>query len=304
MYKLLALDMDGTLLNKEHKISRENFEAIQEALHMGVKVVLASGRIFGGMLPYLEQLNIIDDNNYSVSCAGGLVSNNTMTKIIQSNGLSINDLKYIYDLTKKLDLSLYIYTRDSILSFQDDIFSKFDSIANNVALKIVDIDSLSDDIEIYKMTIINDSIDIIINVKESLEKLFTKDIIQSKYCKKTKRLECDVLDKILVEISDKYTVVKPLQFALEVINKNCNKWTGIKKIAEELGIQNEEIICIGDSENDEHMIRNAGLGVAMGNGFSKIKEIADYVTYTNDQHGVAHVINKFILGKEIAYAED
>ncbi|QIB26906.1 Cof-type HAD-IIB family hydrolase [Caloranaerobacter azorensis] len=304
MYKLLALDMDGTLLNKEHKISRENFEAIQEALHMGVKVVLASGRIFGGMLSHLKQLNLVNDDNYSVSCTGGLVLNNTMSKIIQSNGLSIDDLKYVYGLTKELNLSLNIYTRDSILAFQDDIFSRFDAIANNVPLKIVDINSLRDDIEIYKMTIINDSIDVIMEAREFLEKLCPKDIIQDKCFKDIKRLECDVLDKISVKISDKYTVVKPLQFALEVINKDCNKWTGIKKIAEELGIQNEEIICIGDSENDEHMIKNAGLGVAMGNGFSKIKEIADYVTYTNDQHGVAHVINKFILGKEIAYAED
>ncbi|WP_069648914.1 Cof-type HAD-IIB family hydrolase [Caloranaerobacter ferrireducens] len=303
MYKLLALDMDGTLLNKEHKISRENFEAIQEALRMGVKVVLASGRIFGGMLPYLEQLNIIDDENYSVSCAGGLVLNNTMSKVIQSNGLNIEDLKYIYGLTKELNLSLNVYTRDSILVFQDDIFSKFESIANNVPLKLVDFNSLSDDIEIYKITIINDSIDAVMKMKKFFKKLHTSDIIQDKRYKGIKRLEDDILDKISTKLSDKYTVVKPFQFTLEVINKSCNKWTGIKKIAEELGIQNEEIICIGDSENDEHMIRNAGLGVAMANGFSKVKEIADYVTYTNDQHGVAHVINKFILGKEIAYAE-
>lgn len=303
MYKLLALDMDGTLLNKEHKISKENFEAIQEALRMGVKVVLASGRIFGGMLPYLEQLNLIDDDNYSVSCAGGLVLNNTMSKIIQSNGLNIEDLKYIYDLTRELNLSLNVYTRDSILVFQDDIFSKFESIANNVPLKLVDFNLLSDDIEIYKMTIINDSIDAIMKMKEFFKKLHASDIIQDKHYKGIKRLEDNILDKISTKLSDRYTVVKPFQFTLEVINKSCNKWTGIKKIAEELGIQNEEIICIGDSENDEHMIRNAGLGVAMANGFPKVKEIADYVTYTNDQHGVAHVINKFILGKEIAYAE-
>ncbi|KPU26973.1 hypothetical protein TR13x_07545 [Caloranaerobacter sp. TR13] len=303
MYRLLALDMDGTLLNKEHKISRENFEAIQEALRMDIKIVLASGRIFGGMLPYLEQLNIIDDENYSVSCAGGLVLNNTMSKVIQSNGLNIEDLKYIYGLTKELNLSLNVYTRDSILVFQDDIFSRFESIANNVPLKLVDFNSLSDDIEIYKITIINDSIDAVMKMKKFFKKLHTSDIIQDKRYKGIKRLEDDILDKISTKLSDKYTVVKPFQFTLEVINKSCNKWTGIKKIAEELGIQNEEIICIGDSENDEHMIRNAGLGVAMANGFSKVKEIADYVTYTNDQHGVAHVINKFILGKEIAYAE-
>ena len=67
-------------------------------------------------------------------------------------------------------------------------------------------------------------------------------------------------------------------------------------MAEKLGIKQEEVICIGDEENDRHMIEYAGLGVAMGNAVAGIKEIADYVTKTNDEDGVAHVIDKFVLG--------
>ncbi|EOD01102.1 Cof-type HAD-IIB family hydrolase [Caldisalinibacter kiritimatiensis] len=299
MYKLVAIDMDGTLLNKEHKISKENFKAIQEAIDAGVKVVLASGRIFGGLRPYLEELNLINDDNYCVSCAGGLVVNNTMSKIIQNYSLGMEELKYIYKLANELNLSVNVYTRDKIVAFQDDAFSQLESIANRVPVEIKDFDSLQD-IEAYKVTIINDSAKALKKIKVFFEEFID---IDEKYLKNAKILEENVLDTVTTRLSDKYTVVKPFEFTLEVINKNCNKWTGVKRIADQLGIKQEEIICIGDSENDEHMIRNAGLGVAMANGFSKMKKIADYVTYTNDQHGVAHVINKFILEKDLAYAE-
>lgn len=302
MYKLMAIDMDGTLLNREHKISRENFEALQKVKQMGVKIVLASGRMFGGLRSYLEELDLISDDNYCVSCAGGLVVNNTMSKIIQNYSLNIDDIKNIYELSRRLNLSLNVYTRDSIIAFQDDAFSNLESLANCVSLQIVDFDSLKD-IEAYKVTIINDGINALKKMNEYFKELGENIVdIEGKYLKNAKPLKDDILDKIMIKLIDKYTVVKPFEFTVEVINKDCNKWTGVKKIADRLGIKKEEIICIGDSENDEHMIRNAGLGVAMGNGFSKIKEIADYVTYTNEQNGVAHVIEKFILKKDVAFA--
>jgi hypothetical protein len=303
MYKLLAVDMDGTLLNSKHQISTENLEAIKKAVDMGTKVVLASGRMFNGIYNYLEQLNLLNDKNYSVACAGALALNNTMSEVVESNNLGIDDLKYVYEIAKEHNLSLNIYTKDSILALQDDIYSRLEAITNNANFKLVDLDSLNN-VEIYKITLINDSVNGVRRIKGFFKDLDIEDAkIIDMYPKEVKILEDDILDKISPYLSDRYTVVKPFQFSLEVIRKNCNKWTAIEKIAKKLGIKDEEIICIGDSENDEHMIKNAGLGVAMENGFSKIKEIADYVTYTNDQHGVAHAINKFILKKELAYAE-
>ena len=82
---------------------------------------------------------------------------------------------------------------------------------------------------------------------------------------------------------------------LEFLDKTVNKGTGVKLLAEKLNIRQDEIICIGDAENDIHMIEFAGLGVAMGNAFDNVKRAADFITKTNEEDGVAHVIDKFIL---------
>ncbi|RKD34192.1 Cof-type HAD-IIB family hydrolase [Thermohalobacter berrensis] len=307
MYKMLVLDMDGTLLNDEHKISEENIRAIREAREIGVKVVLASGRVLGGLLPYLEELNLIDENNYSVACTGALVVNNTNTEILGSNNLTIKDLKYIYDIANKLNLTLSIYTPDSILVSSDSMFSKYDSIVNNIPFKLVDFDSLDEKVQLNKINLINEDIDGLQKIKEFFNGIETENVslkdIDIKIANKRKKgnIKKGILNPPK-DLFDRYTVVQSTSFMIEIVNKNCNKWFGVRKIAERLNIKEEEIICVGDSENDKHMIKNAGLGVAMGNAFPKIKDIADFVTYTNVENGVAHVIDRFILGKERAYA--
>ena len=97
------------------------------------------------------------------------------------------------------------------------------------------------------------------------------------------------------EIKEKYALVKSLPMTLEIMNKECNKGFGLERLIKELGVNREEVISIGDEQNDFEMIKFAGLGVAMGNASEKIKEIADYITKTNEEDGVAHVIEKFVL---------
>ncbi|MEG0857514.1 MAG: HAD-IIB family hydrolase, partial [Terrisporobacter sp.] len=94
-----------------------------------------------------------------------------------------------------------------------------------------------------------------------------------------------------------YTIVRSTPFFLEFLNPQANKGAGIGLLAHELGIKQDEIICVGDAGNDKHMIEYAGLGVAMGNATEDIKDLADYITLSNDDDGVAHVINKFILNE-------
>ena len=101
--------------------------------------------------------------------------------------------------------------------------------------------------------------------------------------------------KIPQEYYEKYTIVRSTPFFLEILRPEENKGSGISLLAKEIGLKQEEIICVGDAGNDKHMIEYAGLGVAMGNATDEIKGMADYVTLSNDEDGVAHVINKFIL---------
>ena len=96
---------------------------------------------------------------------------------------------------------------------------------------------------------------------------------------------------------EKYNVVKSATFYLEFLNKNCDKWIGIEKIAEHLGIIKDEIMCIGDADNDLGMISNCGFGVAMENAFESVKKYAKFITKSNNESGVAYAINKFINEK-------
>lgn len=136
MYKLLVLDMDGTLLNENQKISKENIVAIAKAKQLGVKIVIASGRTIQGIEKYLEELDLISDDNYSVVCSGALVMSNTNERIIQSNPLSYEEFRYVFDLVKQLDINLNMYSDKSILIHSSNYYRRIDSIANNLPLKI------------------------------------------------------------------------------------------------------------------------------------------------------------------------
>ena len=108
-----------------------------------------------------------------------------------------------------------------------------------------------------------------------------------------------ILDKVITKISkdirDKYTIIRSAPYYLEFLHKDVNKGVGMSKVAEKLNISQEEVICMGDAENDLHMLQYAGLSIAMGNADDNIKNMADYVTLSNEEGGVAHAIRKFVL---------
>ena len=271
MYKLVALDMDGTLLNEDKKISAENFNAIERAKKKGVKVVLATGRPAKGISRYLEELNLLTDDDYAVAFNGAVVQNTKTGKVISKNLLGLDDLKYLYNLSKKLSVNIHILTLESCLTPKINEYSQLEARMNNIPLEIIDFNKIDNSTTIVKIMFID---------KESILS--------------------EAIEKLPKEVYEKFTVVRSAPFFLEFINKKVNKGFGVELLAKSLGIKQEEVICMGDAGNDIHMIQYAGLGVAMGNAFPEIKEVANYVTKTNEEHGVAHVINKFILKDEIS----
>ena len=105
------------------------------------------------------------------------------------------------------------------------------------------------------------------------------------------------IEKLPKEVYEKYTVVKSAPFFLEFMNKKVNKGVGVELLAKHLNIKQEEIITMGDAGNDLHMIEYAGMGIAMGNATNDIKTIANYITESNNEDGVAKAIEKFVLKK-------
>ncbi len=270
MYKLLALDMDGTLLNENKTISKENFQAIQSAKEKGVKVVLATGRPLKGIEKYLNQLNLTTENDYAVAFNGAVIQNTKTGKILSKTLMTMDDVKYLYSLSKKLNINIHISTPTSCITPKLNKYTEHEAAINGLDIELLNFEDVDPNTTIIKVMFIDD-----------------------------KTLLDNAINQLSDEIYNKYTVVRSAPFFLEFVNRSVNKGVGVDTLARNLGIKREEIICMGDAGNDIHMIKYAGLGVAMGNAFPEIKEIADYVTKTNEENGVAHVINKFILDDKV-----
>lgn len=270
MYKLIALDMDGTLLKEDKTISKANFDAIQTAKAKGIKVILATGRPMKGIQKYLKELNLTDDGDYAVAFNGAVVQGTKHGNVIVKDLMNLEDLKYLYDISKKLQVNIHALTPDEVITPKISKYSIREATLNDIPLKEIDFSNIDPNTLIVKTMFIDE--------KEVLDR---------------------VVENLPKEIYEKYTVVRSEPFFLEFLNKTVNKGTGVQLLAKSLGINQDEIICVGDAGNDIHMIEYAGLGVAMGNAYPEIKNIADYITKSNEEDGVAHVINKFILKKAV-----
>ena len=269
MYKLIALDIDGTLLNSEKKVTQEVFDAIQSAKEKGVKVVLSTGRPLPGVQSLLKELKLNDEENYVVTFNGGLVQEITSQDVISNIEMSHEDFDYIYnELAKKHDIKIHINTPNSLVVPYKEVpkYSVHESKLNNIPVICMDENEINSDITFCKVMLVDEP-----------------EIIE------------DIITKIPQEFHDKYTIVRSAPFFLEFLNKKVNKGSGLQALCDKLGIDPSEVIAVGDEENDRHMIEFAGLGVAMGNARDSIKEIANHVTETNNNHGVAKVIADFIL---------
>lgn len=269
MYKLIALDMDGTLLREDKTISERTEKAIQDAREMGVTVVLATGRPIDGVMRYLEELNMFGEDDYVLSYNGGLVLKTKTREPICKIGLKGEDLHYLYKLSKEFGVNIHGFSEErGLITPKISKYTEVEAEINNIKINIDDFSTIEDDHSLIKIMMIDEP--------EVLQK---------------------AVDRLPQEVYDKYTVVRSAPFFLEFLNKAVNKGTGVQLLAEHLGITKDEVITMGDAGNDAHMIEYAGMGIAMGNAFEEIKAMANYITDTNENDGVAKAIEKFVLAK-------
>ncbi|WP_160674582.1 Cof-type HAD-IIB family hydrolase [Clostridium sp. C8-1-8] len=274
-YKLICLDMDGTLLSSPSSISEENRKAILQAYEKGVKVAIATGRLFTSAKFYADLIGI---KAPIVASNGAYVREKDNEEVIYKSSLSQDQLERIYSVIKKYDLLTYFNTEDTLIS---EIV-----VGENHGYKVNNKDLPED-----KRIKFDEGIDF----KEAFKK-HEGDILKA-IC-----VEMEDVDKLMKAKEDlkQYSdleVVSSWTNNFEVMNAGTSKGTAVKRLAEMLGIKQEEVICMGDSENDLSMIKYAGLGIAMGNAEEFIKKEADYVTDTNANSGVAKAIEKFVLSE-------
>ncbi len=268
--KLLALDLDGTLFTKDKQVTVENREALKAAEAKGVHVVITTGRPLPAIDHILKDLGLLDDKHYSVTFNGGLVQHNNGDILVKKE-MSREDIEQVYAAFEPLGLPM------DVLS--DGIVYGVPSKGNhslyrqaNPALTFVDVNSIDD---------------------------IPENIVYNKIVTVCEEAFLDAqIPKLPKQLSEDFEVFKSREIILEVMPKGVHKAEGLKLLSDYLGIDQSQVMAMGDEENDLTMLEWAGLGVAMANGVDKVKAVADAVTTkTNEESGVAEAIHNYILEK-------
>lgn len=270
--KLICIDMDGTLLKDKKTVSEENLNSIKLAIKKGVKVVITTGRIYDCAKMYSEKIGL---DTPIIASNGAFIG--YKDKVIYNNPLKKEDILKFLEVTKKHGLKAYLTANFGIISEEE--------LAEDHVYKILN--KMLKDEEKVKL-IVSD------NIKEEIEK-FDGEILKGVCADKNNKVNLIKAREELESLNTNMEIVSSWNDNFEVMRNGSTKGDAVRYLANYFGIDKEEVMCIGDSENDLSMIKYAGIGVAMGNASEDIKSVADYVTDTNVNDGVAKAINKFVL---------
>lgn len=290
MYKLITVDLDGTLLNKYGEVSEYTKNIIKKVTDQGILVVLASGRISESVLTIAKEIGA---NKYYISGNGSVLYDMQKKEIIYEKYLSKEKVLELIELCEKNSIYYNIYTESSVIA---------KSLNYNVAFYNYENTKKSSD----KKTEIN----IVDDVYNYIKTLNTNKFLKMTICDENKIVFSSILRKVkdipdidVLEVShmSKKKIkmgtkeVSVGYYYTEVSSKNVDKWYAIEEIMKKENIAKEEVISFGDNNNDILMIKNAGLGIAMGHSNEQVKKVAKFVTQTNDEDEVAKALENIIL---------
>lgn len=270
-YKLIASDMDETLLNDQHEICQRNIDLIMKAKEKGVKFVPATGRGFMSIQRDLKTLGLYDEiGEYVISFNGGALTENKENRLLAFEGLSFEKTKGIFEFGLNCDVCQHIYTKDKLY-----VFNLSDSEAERIKNQKVEctileennIDFLKDE-PIAKILYQNTDVPYLMSLEPKMKSIWEG--------------ECAV----------SYSSNRYMEF-----NKiGIDKGKGLKQLAEKLSIDIADTIAVGDNYNDMPMLKVAGLSVAAQNAVQDVKDACDITTQADNNEGViAEIIERFIL---------
>ena len=274
-YKLLVLDVDGTLLNDEREISKRTLAALLKVQQMGVRIVLASGRPTYGLMPLAKTLELGNYGGFILSYNGCQIIKAQNGEILFERRINPEMLPYLEKKARKNGFAIFTYHDDTLITDSpDNEYIKNEALLNN--LKIIKEDEFSTAIDFApcKCMLVSDKEKALIGLEQHWEKRLA-----------------GTLDAFRSE-----------PYFLEVVPCGVNKANTLGALLEHLGVTREEVIAVGDGVCDVTMLQLAGMGVAMGHSQDSVKVCADYVTASNEEDGVALAVEKLILA-EVRAAE-
>ncbi len=266
-FRVLVLDLDGTLTNSKKEITPRTLDALFEVQRRGVKVVLASGRPTYGVAPVADKLCLNQFGGYILSYNGGEIVNWQTKEVIYENSLDPVMIPYLYWCAKKNDFAIVTYHNEYVLTERpDDEYVLKEALLNVMTVKPVKHYLYAIDFPITKCLIVGEPSRLIVLEKEMYDSL-----------------------------KGRMGVYRSEPYFLELVPKGIDKAASLEVLLRKIGLTADVMIACGDGFNDISMIKYAGLGVAMANAQQEVRDNADFITGSNDEDGIVKVIEKFML---------
>lgn len=269
-YSIIALDLDGTLTNSEKIITLRTFDALMKAQREGVRLVLASGRPTFGIAALANQLQLADYGGYVLSYNGGRIIDWCEKTVIFSQVVDQKLVPILYDFAEKAQLPIVTYLPEAILASKNEG------------------EYLAEEARINGMPVV-----VAQNFVEEAMQIAggsTKFLIPGE-----PELLIQLESEMKAALSEQMEVFRSAPFFLELPPKGIDKAQSLQRLLTHLGLERESLMAFGDGFNDLSMIQFAGQGVAMANAVEEVKSIADFVTTSNEEDGIAHALEHLLF---------
>lgn len=269
-YRMIVLDLDGTLTNSKKEISPHTRETLIRAQQQGIKVVLASGRPTYGIAPIANQLELFTYGGYILAYNGGEIIDWKSKEVLHAQVLDPQVLPYMYRCAQENGFAIVTYRDNFVITeTPDDEYVQKEATLNLMQTLKVENFLGYIDFSIPKCLIVGEA-----------ERL------------------CLLEKQMYEQLKETNEVYRSEPYFLELVPKGIDKAQSLEVLLRKVGISRDEVIACGDGFNDLSMIRYAGLGVAMHNAQPVVREAADFITLSNDEDGVAHVVEQFMLKRD------
>ena len=288
MYKLVAIDLDGTMLDSYGRVTENTKNIIKKVEEQGVEVVIASGRPIDSIKTIAKE---IESKNYFIAGNGAIVYDMKKDEIIYEKTMSKEKVLEIIKICEENSISYNVYTEQEILAtslkynvlyYHKENLKKEESkrtkinIVNNMYEYIKD----KEDARFLKITICDESKSVFNSIIRKLREINDIEILEVSHMAR----------KTIVQGTEEYPIS---YYYTEISTNDVDKWNAIEFLIKKLNIKREEVMAIGDNANDKMMIEKAGLGIAMKQSAPSIIELADEVTEGNNEDGVAKILQKY-----------
>lgn len=264
MIKMIALDLDNTLLNSDKQISIANQETLKVLHEQGIAVVLCTGRPINAVWPYVKQLDLLGPNDYTITFNGGMIVKNDDQSVLSKKSLSKADFNLIHQFATEYQLPLDILDFEKVYELTDLVKSTYQEVLNSPLQFVTSSFSALPDQE-YSKAIMSEQVETLNQARANLS------------------------DEILAQ----YQIVRSQPQIMEFLPKNMSKAAGLKILLQHFNLDFANLMAFGDAENDKEMLQAAQMGVAMENASDEIKAIADDITLNHDDDGVAVYLHHY-----------